>query len=188
MFIISIKKVGLQFPRHDTAIALKDHVFGEVYKAINTLDCIVKNINSSPDKRSSINSTQTAATSLKKLEVNPPVTLISLLTAQRQSKWHFIFKEILHKMTPDQFREKKSRLALQRQIDETIKHITKSIIVHSSSKLMSKCTDLSDAFLDLFSSYEKNMNLPNRMSPENFNKSKNDFIRRTNSIRRLVGD
>jgi len=70
MFIISFKKVGLQFPRHDTAIALKDHVFGEVYKAINTLDCIFKNINSSPDKRSSINSTQTAATSLKKLEVN----------------------------------------------------------------------------------------------------------------------
>jgi len=91
-------------------------------------------------------------------------------------------------MNPDQFGEKKSRLALQRQIDETIKHITKSIIVHSSSKLMSKCTDLSDAFLDLFSSYEKNMNLPNRMSPDNFNKSKNDFIRKTNSIRRLVSD
>ncbi len=89
-------------------------------------------------------------------------------------------------MNQAKLKEKNARLALQNQIDETIKHITKSIICHSSSKLMAKCTELSDAFIDLFSSYEKNMNTANRMSPENFNKNKSDFIRKINSIKRLV--
>ena len=90
-------------------------------------------------------------------------------------------------MDPVQYREQKSRIFLEQQVDETIKHITKSIITHSSSKLLEKCSDLRNALQDLFDSYEKNMTKNgNRMSTTTFNKGKNDFIKKTNSLRKLV--
>ena len=89
-------------------------------------------------------------------------------------------------MNPIQFKEAKSRIFLEQQIDETIKHITKTIITHTSSRLIETCTDLRDALHDLFDSYDKNMSAGHGTSTEHFQKSKNEFIRKTNSIRKIV--
>lgn len=96
-------------------------------------------------------------------------------------------KNSIKEMSPAKFREHKTRLILEQQIDETIKHITKSIITHSSSKLISRCNELRDALEELFDSYENDMvNNGNRMSTNTLSKVKNDFIRKTHSVRRLV--
>ena len=87
-------------------------------------------------------------------------------------------------MNPVEFMEKSYRVNLESQVDETIQQLTKLAIAENSNRLLDKCYDLRAALQDLLAAYESNGNP--RLSTNTLNKNKNEFIRKTNSIRRLV--